>query len=399
MNKSMHILYLVPHVPNPTKIRSHFQIRGLLDAGHQVTVVTLNRSASDAKHIKRLEQSGVKVIWVSLPRLKSAFNSMIVLPTHKPLQSRFMWSSDLMQKITEVVGLNPPDVVHVEHLRMADYGLQLVKHWPTVWDAVDYLATLYEQAVISSTSRVLRWIASLEAPRLATYERWLTGQFPATLVISERDWNLFREYNPYSSQVHLLPQGLPIYSLSKPVDRYQNKLIITGTLNYHPNVASVQYFVNEIFPLIRHHYPSTELQLVGSNPASTIQSMHSPNIEVTGFVPSVTDYLERATIAVAPVLYGSGIQIKVLEAFLTATPLVATSVALRGLDVRDGEQVLIADTPDEFSRAVMRLLADGSLRTRIGLAGRQYVEQHHNLKQTTVRLVSIYESVIQAYRQ
>ncbi len=389
----MHILYLVPHVPHPTKIRSHFQVRGLLNAGHRVTVVTLERSAGDRQAIAQLEGSGAKVIRAKLSRQQSLLNSASVLPSRQPLQSAFMWSDELMGQITAAVQADPPDVIHVEHLRMARYGLKLVKDWPTVWDAVDSLSTLYQQAAVTSASLPLRVVSRLEAPRLATYERWLTGQFPVTTVISERDRVLFQENNPYADRVKTVLMGLPVEPLKSAV-RTPATLILTGTLNYHPNVASVNYFIRDIFPLITRQRADVHLQLVGSKPSAAILALQSPQIEVTGFVPSVTDYLQQATVALAPIVYGSGMQIKVLEAFLTATPLVATRVALRGLDVQDGEQVLIADTPEDFGRAVIRLLDDADLRARIGQAGRRYIEQNHDLVKTTARLVSIYEAVI-----
>ncbi len=389
----MHILYLVPHVPNPTKIRSHFHVRGLLDAGHRVTVATVERGAGDDKHIAHLQESGAQVIWTRLTRTKTLLNSLSTLPTRFPLQSAFMWSDDLMQKIDVVLQNDPPDVIHVEHLRMARYGLKLVKDWPTVWDAVDFLSVLYRQAGDTSTSLPLRLISRLEAPRLEAYERWLSGQFPRTLVISERDADLFRQDNSYADRVRTSLLGLPMTPL-KNAGRDADRLIITGTLNYHPNVASVHYFARDIFPLIQRNNPEARLQLVGANPLASITALASDVVEVTGFVPSITDYLQKATVALAPVLYGSGMQIKVLEAFLTATPLVATSVALRGLDVRHDEHVLVADTPTEFAACVLRLLNDADLRARIGQAGRRYVEQNHDLVKTTARLVAIYEEVM-----
>lgn len=390
----MHILYLVPHVPNPTKIRSHFQVRGLLDAGHRVTVVTLNRSEVDAKNITKLEQSGAKVISVKLSKYQSLWNAVKTLPTRLPLQSRFMWSSELMGKIQAILKSDPPDMIHVEHLRMACYGLQFIKDWPTVWDAVDYLSALYQQAGHFSVNWSTRQIYGVEGKRLESYERWLSTQFPATLVISTKDQILFQENHPQPSQIHYQPQGLPISSQDAIIERDSKTLVITGTLNYHPNIASVHYFVRDILPLVQHQVPDIQLQLVGANPDESIQALTNDTIKITGFVPSITDYLQQATIALAPVTYGSGIQIKVLEAFLTATPLVATSTALRGLDVHHEREVLIANTPTDFANAVLRLLNDPALRKQIGEAGRKYVEQNHDLRATTTHLVGIYQQVI-----
>jgi glycosyltransferase involved in cell wall biosynthesis len=307
-----------------------------------------------------------------------------------------MWSAELMAKIQARLETHPPDIIHIEHLRTAPYGLRLKGKWPMVWDAIDKLSLLYQDAAANGASLPLRLVSMVEAARLAGYEKWLTGQFPATVVIAQRDYDLFRQDNPHAERVKLIPLGLP---MTPPPDmaRAEQTLIITGTLNYHPNVASVQYFVHDIFPLIQRERPDVRLQLVGANPPPAVRALQNATIEVTGFVPSISDYLGRATAALAPVLYGSGMQIKVLEAFLTATPLVATSVALRGLDVRHEEHVLMADTPADFAQAVERLLDDTALRARIGQAGRRYVEQHHDLARTTQQLVGLYEDVIQGF--
>jgi glycosyltransferase involved in cell wall biosynthesis len=237
-------------------------------------------------------------------------------------------------------------------------------------------------------------VYALEGSRLQSHEKRLSTQFPATLVISTKDQTLFQENNPRPSTIHYQPQGLPVSAPSTGIDRDTHTLVITGTLNYHPNIASVHYFVHDILPLVQQENPDVQLHLVGANPHESIQSLSNSTIKITGFVPSITEYLSRSTIALAPVTYGSGIQIKVLEAFLTSTPLVATSVAMRGLDVKHEREVLIADTPHDFAKAVVRLLNDPSLRTRIGTAGRKYVEQNHDLRNTTERLVQIYKQVI-----
>jgi len=395
----MNILYLVPHVPNPTKIRSYSHISGLKNAEHQIVVATLQHGAKDAEYISRLEQMGIQVISIQITRQKSLINSLTILPSGHPLQFNFMWSAELMRRIEAQMRSNPPDIIHVEHLRMAKYGLLLKAHWPLVWDAVDNLESLFTGASQASTSRVGRFVARIEAPRLKHYEPWLVDQFLATLVISYRDQALFMAGSVSRREhIYVAPLGMPINPDASSLNRAPNVLLMTGAFNYHPNVASVVYFVREIFPKILRQRPDMKLQIVGANPSPAVEALQNIHIEVTGFVPSLSDYLHRATIALAPILYGSGIQVKVLEAFLTGTPLVATSVALRGLDVKHGEHVLIADTPDDFADAVILLLSDIELRNRIAAAGRRYIEQNHDLTKTTNQLLDVYEKVQDLYK-
>lgn len=391
----MNILYLVPHVPNPTKIRSYSHICGLLNAGHQIVIATLRRSTKDAEYISCLEHMGIQVISVQLTRQKSLINSLAILPSRRPLQFNFMWSAELMRRIEEQIRSDPPDIIHVEHLRMAKYGLFLKAHWPLVWDAVDNLESLFTGAAQASASRVWQLVAGIEASRLKYYESWLVDQFLATLVISHRDEALFMADSiSRGERIHVAPLGLAINPNASSLERTPNVLIMTGAFNYHPNVASALYFVHEIFPQILRQRPDVKLQIVGANPNPAVEVLQNAHIEVTGFVTSLSDYLRRATVALAPILYGSGIQIKVIEAFLTETPVVATSVALRGLDVTYNQQALVADTTEDFANAVLRLLSSAELRQRIASAGRRYVEQNHNLVKTTANLINIYQRAI-----
>jgi glycosyltransferase involved in cell wall biosynthesis len=393
----MRILYLVPHVPNPTKARSYFQIKGLVDAGHHVTVATLQRGQQDTSHVANLERAGIEVLWESHSVVQMALNAMVVLAGMRPMQSRLMWSPALWRKIVRHCEAALPDVVHVEHLRMAIYGLRLKRAWPVIWDAVDHLSSLYEQTSKTSTSLSWRIASRVETPLLQQYETWLTCQFPLTTVISRRDQGLFRAGNPCADRVHLLPPGLPITEAPAGVARAEKTVIITGTFNYHPNVASVVYFVREIWPLVLASLPDARLQVVGANPVPEIQALRSAQVEVTGFVPSVMEYLRQATVAVAPILYGTGVQNKVIEAFLAGTPVVATTIALCGLDVKPGEHVLVGDTPEEFAHALVRLLSDPVKCAQIGAAGRRYIEKEHNLVETTTRLLTLYEQARSLY--
>jgi glycosyltransferase involved in cell wall biosynthesis len=337
---------------------------------------------------------GASVLWASLGRREIVLNSLSALLSPFPLQSEYAWSQQLAQAINHFLQESLPDVIHIEHLRMARYGLRFISNWPVIWDAVDYLTALYEQAAHTSISPAWRLISRIEAPRLRVYESFLVSQFPKTLAISKRDCELFQAANrPCASRVNVALLGMPLQSVPA-VDRSPNTVILTGTLNYDPNVASVLYFVREIFPMVLRALPETKLQLVGANPIPAVQALQSPNIEVTGFVPSVADYLYRATLAVAPVLYGSGIQCKVLEAFAASTPLVASATALRGLDVSHDQEVWIADTPEDFAHAVITLLKDAGKRAALAQAGRCYVEQNHDLRKTTAHLVELYEEVI-----
>jgi len=177
-------------------------------------------------------------------------------------------------------------------------------------------------------------------------------------------------------------------------------LVYTGLISWKPNEDAVLYFIKEIYPLIKsaHEHKSTRAQetagahvrmcscapvrfiIVGKGPSQEIRDLaaQDPSITVTGFVDKVEPYVMDAKVFVVPLRIGSGTRLKILEAWAMGKAIVSTSVGCEGLDARDGENILIADTPDEFARKTVEVLGDDDLRRRLEAGGRKTVEEKYS---------------------
>jgi polysaccharide biosynthesis protein PslH len=139
---------------------------------------------------------------------------------------------------------------------------------------------------------------------------------------------------------------------------------------------------------------------VGKDPSREIKSRaDDPRIIVTGTVDDIRPYLQKATVSVTPILYGAGIQNKVLEAMACATPVVSTPQAISALSIKPGQEVITAQDPEDFAQAVICLLSDKSLQAKIGMAGRHYVESNHRWGKIVENLANIYTEAINKRRQ
>jgi glycosyltransferase involved in cell wall biosynthesis len=166
-------------------------------------------------------------------------------------------------------------------------------------------------------------------------------------------------------------------------------------MSYHANVAMVKLLVGEIMPRVWMKCPNVRLVVVGKDPPSDIRKLaDSSRIQVTGTVNDIRPFLWKATAAVVPLLYGAGIQNKILEAMATKTPVITTSKAISALEARTGQEVLVANDPDEFSRVVLQLIDNRNLRDKIGRAGLSYVSLHHSWTSIACRLTEIYQQTI-----
>ena len=146
-------------------------------------------------------------------------------------------------------------------------------------------------------------------------------------------------------------------------------MLFVGGFQHAPNLDAVRYFMGDIHPLLKRRIPSLDVFVVGSNPPDEIRAMASERVIVTGRVPDMGPWFDRCRMSIAPLRYGAGVKGKVLDSMSRGVPVVATSLAVEGLPVRDGEHVRIADTPEDFCSAVAGLHDDEALWRRLSERG------------------------------
>ena len=168
-------------------------------------------------------------------------------------------------------------------------------------------------------------------------------------------------------------------------------LIFTGTLSYAPNAEGIGWFVRTVWPLVAASVPGAQLDIVGCEPSADVLALASDRVCVSGDVPDVRPYLQRAWLAIVPVLHGGGTRLKILEAMACALPVVSTTIGAEGLAVAHGRDILIADEPQAFAAHVIHLLRDTVLRGRFGRAGRALVERYYDWRVISAALETAYQ--------
>jgi glycosyltransferase involved in cell wall biosynthesis len=291
------------------------------------------------------------------------------------------------------------DVVHVEHLRGSTYGVFVKSQFasmPVIWDSVDCISYLFEQASTHSKSGFGKFMTRFELDRTRLMEGKLIGEFDHVLVTSEMDRNALLDLSSPQTKpapISILRNGvdLQFFHPNPGVHREPDTLVFSGKMSYHANISMVKFLITEIMPRLWERRPSVRLIVVGKDPPADIQKLaDGERIHVTGTVQDIRPFLWKANAAVVPLVYGAGIQNKILEAMATGTPVVTNSKAIASLSVTTGKQLLIADTADQFAACVLRLIDDQVLRGEVGEAGLQYVTRNHNWAESAQQLVEIY---------
>jgi polysaccharide biosynthesis protein PslH len=425
----MKVLFVVPYAPTRIRTRPFHLIRALASEGHRVSLATLCTSEAEVDAVERLSQGLDVVLAERIHLSRSIWNCLRALPNRRPIQACYSWSPSLARKVVRLAEQSCFDVIHVEHLRGVRYGLLLKKATAVlqgkrpavIWDSVDCISSLFHKAARESSTARSRLAARVELARTEHYEGWLTTRFDQVLVTSEKDrvellklagrWSGLQGSGSacgVETRVQVVPNGVDLEYFSPSVEpRDPQTIVISGKMSYHANVTGVVHFVNEVMPGIWSELPDVRLWIVGKDPPSEVRrlgtawsSIQAPppprnggrdsRVLITGTVEDIRPFLHRATIAVAPIRYGAGIQNKVLEALASGLPVVATPDAVSALGVRPGHDLLVAQEADELAASILSLLRNPELCSRLGHAGRLMVEQHHEWRSVARGLTRIY---------
>lgn len=399
----MRILFVTPYPPSRIRVRG-YGFLAELQREHDVTVMTQCASEQELADIEALRTQGHKVFVVQESKRQAALRSGRALFSNIPLQVAYARSALFARAIQDLSAQYAFDVVHVEHLRGIASMEQLVRMPPLVWDAVDCISLLCKHTIMAGSSLRVRMVARLEHERTQRYEARLLSQLQHVVVTSERDRQAMIELHrkhtvdlPGSDgvlgvDVSVLPNGVDLeYFHPVPQGRRRFNVVFSGKMSYHANVATALYLYQQIMPLIWQQLPEATLTIVGSKPPKAIQLLaRDPRVEVTGYVHDMRPYVRRAEVMLSPMVYSVGIQNKVLEAMALGTPVVVAAQAAEALEAHAGRDLLVAGTAQEFANQTLRLMRDAELHATLVQSGRRYVEERHNWREVTDRLIDIY---------
>lgn len=238
-------------------------------------------------------------------------------------------------------------------------------------------SSLWQRLATTESHPVKKLVFQIESAKMTRYERASLSKFHHAIAVSEHDRQQLLAMDP-SCEITVVPTGVDSakFSPAPPSQTPPERIVFTGSMDWEPNVDAVEYFCQQIWPRIHSQYPQAIFQVVGRNPHTKIRRLASASVEVTGTVPSVADYLRDATVVVVPLRIGGGTRLKIFEAMAAGKALVATSIGAEGLDVQSGRDLLLADDAPGFSEAVLRLIADASLRRQLEEAAVRLASQY-----------------------
>jgi sugar transferase (PEP-CTERM/EpsH1 system associated) len=384
----------LPYPPNRGDRLRAFHFIEHLSREHELSLVSFVAGDEERTHVAPLQAYCRDVRVLRLGPRRSAMNVAGNLWRREPMQVLYYRSQAMRRLVGEMLARTPFDAAYVHLFRMVPY----VADRPELYRIVDLTDVISKEIAHSLPYRgsASRLLYRLERPRIQHYERWVAEALEETWLISESDAQLLRARCP-GANIRVVPNGVDLEAFHPMGQACEpHTLIFVGHLRVFHNVDAVMYLVRDVLPVVQQEIPDCTLRIVGADPGPEVQRLaQNPAVTVTGFVPDLNAYLNRAAVFVAPLRFAAGVQNKVIEAMAAGRPVVTTSMINSGLGARPEREVLVADDPGTTAGQIVRLLRDEGLRMRIGLAGREFVQQKYSWGHVVERVRAIEEDLVE----
>ena len=373
----LRVLVLDEEVPWPLnsgkRIRTWNLLRRLATR-HALHLLTYGPVSKEAQQIL----SDHRVSVTALDALPTSRGPLFFARLFRNLFSEYPYSvskhfTDRLQRaVVESCAGQDFDLAHIEWVPYARYATPGLAR---VLTAHNVEADIWRRRAQHSGTALGRQFFAIQAGRMEKFERRASVQSDCVIAVSELDAQRFRSHG--ASNVKVVPNGVDLdYFRPMPEVPQSDSLVFVGSLDWFPNEDAVRDFAVNVLPLIRSKNKQIKFRVVGRKPSEKLAAaLHSiDGVELAGEVPDVRPHFAAASAVLVPLRIGGGTRIKILEALAMERPVISTSVGAEGLELEDGRDILIADSPQEFVARIETLVANPDLQLRLGRNGRKVVE-------------------------
>lgn len=396
----MRILQLTPQLPWPPDNGGRvgiFNILKNLARHHSITLVSFVTEVSKTSGAA-LEPYCDRIITVQSQTASSKWGMFKNLFSAEPYTMAKFFSPKMAAEIRAITHSGAIDLVHIDHLHMAGYIDQVPPGLPIVLREHNIESAILRRFAEHASNPAIRWYVGLQAQRLKRYEATMAPLFDRCITVTDVDASVLRQMAP-AARVEAIPAGVDtelFHPNAVPVQAEPFRIVTTGDYSWAPTADGLTQFVRTVFPLIRASLPEVRLSVVGRNPPDWLRRLTPESgIDTLGRVADVRPEILRGAVFVVPTRIGSGIRLKILEAMALGRPVVSTSIGCEGIDAVNGVNLVVADAPDVFAAAVVRLLGNPSERDRLAAAAVHLIETRYTWAALVDQLSALYETLVE----
>jgi polysaccharide biosynthesis protein PslH len=402
------ILFITEKFPYPLdsggRIRTYNILKGLSQK-YEINLVTAIEHDDQKTYIHELEKYCFRVDTVEVPA-DTKFSLGLKILNNIGSSIPIVVKRHHLHGIAAIVRARAAecDAVHFDHLDASIYMSDIPKNAKTVIDEHNIVSNQVRTSADCESNPLKKLYMRLQQKKTEQYEATVCEKVTRCFVCSDTDRTYLRNMAT-NANVETIPNGVDLNYFTDKSRRSHTSasgsetgqsIVFVGALDYGPGGAAVKFFCDDVLPLIHTVMPELNFIAVGQNPPSYLKDLGKRDfrINITGRVDDVRPYLAQSKVFVVPLRSGSGTRLKILSAMAMMIPVVSTTIGAEGLNISHGENILIADTPEKFSEAVIMLLRDRTLADSITRKARKLVEETYSWEVITDKLLSAYGNIL-----
>ncbi len=397
----MRILQICNKPPYPPheggSIAMHNITMGLINAGHSVKVLAIssfkNNTTKENLPEWYLKSTDYETVFIDL-KIKpfEAFKNIFSNESYHV--ERFI-SNAFTEKIIDILLLDKYDVIQLETLFLTPYVEEIRKYSDAkiVLRSHNIEHLIWERIAMDCKNPFKRFYIKHLSDTLKNYELNVINKFDGIACISKKDETFFVKNNCIVPITNI-SFGIDIEEYNYKFAQENISLFHIGAMNWIPNQAGIKWFLQNVWQLIIDEIPDVMFTLAGRKMPTSFNKFKLQNIEIVGEVENAKDFIHSKGIMIVPLFSGSGIRIKIIEAMALGKLVITTKIGAEGINYTHKENILIANTAEDFKLAVIEAVSDGNLRKKIAENARFLIEAEHDNKKIIQKLLSFYNQLI-----
>lgn len=369
---------------------------GLIEKGIQLKTLTVSTGKhpflEDEIPADFKEKSKIEGVFLDTRvNVIDAFSALVTADSYNV--NRF-FSPDFDKRLVEILQADEYDIVHLESLFMTPYinSIRMNSSAKIVLRSHNLEHLIWERLANSTGNKAKKMYLKHLASKLKKYELKTINEVDGIATISNEDTDRFASFKCEKKMI-TIPFGINIsdYPYEKRDTQIRNSLYHIGAMNWEPNKEAINWFLDEIWPMVNKEELS--LNLAGRDFPSYLKELENDQLIIHGEVENARKFMQSHDIMIVPLLSGSGMRIKIIEAMALGKAVISTSIGVEGINAVHNEHIMIADTAKEFAKAIIDLSKDPDKVIRIGENARKMVENQYDNSKIIFNLVNFYKEI------
>lgn len=399
--KPLRVLILLNRMPYPLNdggaIGAYNFVKGYAEAGCDLTILGMNTAKHFVKKevvVKEFSRFGkLKTVYVD-NRIKPLQAFLNLFTNESYIIKRFI-SMDFKKQLWKLLVDNEYDIVHIDGLPPAAY-INTVRKYSRAkisMRAHNVEHVIWERIAFKELNSIKKKYVALQAERLKQFEIEAIKKCDVVMAISKEDEETIKKHVTTANTV-IVPAGMDVNDNIENENYNANDLFFIGSFDWMPNLQGMQWFINECWGRVSSAFSTAKLYVAGKKMPDSLKKLQQPNLVPLGEVRDAKEFMLQHGIMVVPIISGSGIRIKILEGMALGKCIIATPIAAEGLNLIDGENILIADNAEQFVAQLSKCRADENFSRRIGERAHKFAYDNYRNKSIFERLVSYYRTLL-----